>query len=473
MVVFGIAGTASAWQPSLAVDSVVPTIAGPRGGSLVRITGRGFTAPIRVFFKMDNVSIEASVASMTTDGRQIEIISPPVLLGPEQQMRTAEIEVESGGNRVTARDVFVFENETQQPKIIVATPNSGPKQGGTRVTIFGEGFQQPVQVLFGDAEARVFSVTRDQIIVESPPASELGAVAITVRNINSLTVETLENAYRYTIDPALVSVVPNHGRPGMNITINGVGFNAPVAVTFAGIAAQVIFVSGTRIIARPQPPSICSSFTGPVEVINIANGAIATGIDFTYESELSPVITAVNPREIVAGKTMTVQLESAQDAAFEIGGVPAEVIARVGSTFRLRVPTALSFATGACTLRDIQGTGPVTSRFDLRVTDRLSSCTTIRRDALTITPAASAACTLPPLVTVLPRTCSSRTITIANERGRADLMVTLFDSGRQHMAMVPGGSNVTFTVKPRAQLERLRITTNDPQHPLLLICVSP
>ena len=149
------------------------------------------------------------------------------------------------------------------------------------------------------------------------------------------------------------------------------------------------------------------------------------------------------------------------------------MLARIGSTFRLRVPTTLTFATGACTLRGIEGTGPVTSRFDLRVIDRVSGCTTTRQNALTITPAASSVCTLPPLATVLPRTCSSRTVTIANERGRADLVVTLFDSDGQHIATIPGGSNATFTVKPRAQLERLRLTTNDPQHPLLLVCVSP
>ena len=459
------------WQPVLTITDVLPSSGAPTGGSIVRLTGRGFVAPVRVFFEMDAMPIEAVLVSMTET--QLDIVTPPVLLAPDEQMRVATIAVESAGRRATAPVPFIFENPIQTPKILTATPNSGQKGGGTRVTIFGEGFQQPVQVLFGDAEARVLNVTRAQIVVESPAASELGAVGITVRNIGSGTEGTLENAYRYTIDPALVSVVPNHGRAGMNVTINGVGFIAPVAVTFAGIQAQVISVAGTRIIARPQAPPGCASFTGPVEVTNIADGAVATGVDFTYEAAGAPRIAAVNPRVIVAGKTMTVQLESAEDAAFEIGGVPVEVLARIGSTFRLRVPMALAFATGACTLRGIEGTGPVTSRFDLRVIDRTSGCTTTRRDALAITPAASSTCTLPPLATVLPRTCSSRTITITNERDRADLVVTLFDSGKQHMAIIPGGSKATFTVKPRAQLERFRFTTNDPLHPLLLVCVSP
>lgn len=455
------------------ITSVSPTVASPSGGSHVRITGFGFIAPLRVFFELADATVEAFVVSATTT--QIELFTPPVLFGPDEQMRFASVVVLAGPHqfRAVANEAFVFENHVQTPKILTVTPNSGTKRGGTRATIIGEGFQQPVQVLFGDAEARVINVTREQIVVETPAASEVGVVDVLVRNIASQTEHTLADAYRYTVDPTLLSVVPNHGRAGMKIIVNGAGFNAPVAVTFAGIAAQVISVSGTRIIALTQPPSTCASFTGPVEVINIVDGAMATGLDFTYESDLAPAIAAVNPRVIVGGKTMTVQLESAEDASFEIGGVPAEVLSRIGSTFRLRVPTTLPFATGACTLRGIEGTGPVTSRFDLRAIDRNSGCSTTRRDALTITPAASSVCTLPPLATVLPRTCSSRTVTIANERGRADLVVTLFDSDGQHMAIIPGGSNATFTVKPRAQLERLRMTTNDPRHPLLLVCVSP
>jgi len=457
--------------PRITITSVTPSIAPPNGGTYVRLTGYGFDPPVRVFFELGDTTVEAFLVSLTRT--QVDLFTPPVSFGPDEQMRVASVVVTSGNYRATAPTTFVFENRIQTPKIGIVTPNSGTKQGGTRVTIFGEGFQQPVQVLFGDAEARVFNVMREQIVVETPAASEAGVVDVTVRNIYSETEHTLTDGYRYVVDPKLLSVVPNHGRAGTNIIINGAGFIAPVQVAVAGVDAQVLVVSGTRIIARTQPPSMCASFTGPVEVINIEDGGVASGIDFTFEAERAPAIAAVNPRVIVAGKTMTVQLESAQDAAFEIGGVPAEVLARVGSTFRLRVPTMLTFATGACTLRGIEGIGPVTSRFDLRVIDRVSGCTTIRRNALTITPAASSVCTLPPLATVLPRTCSSRTITIVNERGRADLVVTLFDTDGQHMAIIPGGSNATFTVRPRAQLERVRITTNDPRHPLLLVCVSP
>ena len=456
--------------PSLVVTSVLPTSAPPQGGSYVTVNGYGFIDPVRVFFEFDDMELEAFVVSVAPT--KIELLTPPVPFAAQQQMRMASVVVESHGSRVTARDAFLFESLIQRPRIVTATPNSGPKSGGTRVTIFGEGFQQPVQVLFGDQEARVLFVARDQILVESPASPDLRAVGITVRNINSGTEDTIANAFRYVPEPALFSVTPNHGRAGTRITILGEGFAAPVFVTVAGIAAQPLSVTGTKVVAVIPPNPTCGPRSGSVTVINVQDGAFASGIGFTYDVE--PVeITAVNPRVAVAGKTIDVQLVREGDYRFTIGGVTAEIVARHGSTYRLRVPTTLPFRTGACTLRGTEGTGPVESRFHLHVLDLRGLCTATRPNALTIAPAAPVACTLPPLATVLPRTCSNRTVTIANERGRADLVITAPESVEPRTAVIRGGETQQFTLPPSAQLERLRFETNDPRHPWLLVCVSP
>ena len=60
--------------------------------------------------------------------------------------------------RVVANDAFTFENVALTPVIHSLSPTSGPINGGTRVTLFGEGFQAPVQVFFGSAEANVVEV---------------------------------------------------------------------------------------------------------------------------------------------------------------------------------------------------------------------------------------------------------------------------------------------------------------------------
>ena len=454
------------------VTGVSPGIAAPEGGSHVAITGFGFVAPVRVFFEMEGGTLEALVVSLSPT--RIEILTPPVAFGPDEQMRVAILTVDSRGYRASAREPFVFENPVQQPKILAVTPNAGRAAGGTRVSIIGEGFQAPVQILFGDAEARVISVTRTQVQVESPEMQEPRAVSVTVRNINSGREHTLAGAYRYLPDPRLLGITPDRGPSGTFVTITGEGFDAPVAVSIAGVAARVLAVTERRIFAITAVSSRCDTFTGPVEVVNIATGDSVSGAAFTYV-DAKPAIAAVNPRVTGAGKTVTVQLENPGDYVFRIGGMPATVLAHDGPTYRLQVPTALPFATGACMLRGIEGTGPVATRFDLRVSNRNRSCTAAERaDAWTIAPPEPAVCTLPPRATVLPRrSCSTRTVTIANERGSAELVIRTPESVQPRIAGIRGGEKVTFTITPGAEFERLRFETNDPRHPWLLVCVSP
>jgi hypothetical protein len=454
------------------VTGVSPGIASPDGGSHVAITGFGFVAPVRVFFEMDDGTPEAVIVSLSPT--RLEILTPPVPLGPGEQMRIAKITVDSRGYRASARDPFVFENPVQQPKVLAVTPNAGRTAGGTRVSIFGEGFQPPVQVLFGDAEARVINVTRSQLLVESPEMEEPRAVSVTVRNINSGTEHTLADAYRYLPDPRLLGITPDRGPAGTYVMITGEGFDPPVAVSVAGVAARVLAVSERRIHAITGVAPSCDTFAGPVEVINIATGDSASGAAFTYV-DAKPAIAAVNPRVTGAGKTVTVQLENPGDYGFRIGGMPARVLAHEGSTYRLQVPTALRFATGACLLRGIEGTGPVATRFDLRVSNLNRSCTAAERvDAWTIAPPEPAVCTLPPRATLLPRrSCSTRTVTIANERGSAELVIRAPESVQPRIAGIRGGEKVTFTIAPPADFARLKFETNDPRHPWLLVCVSP
>ena len=56
-----------------------------------------------------------------------------------------------------------------QPTVFSVTPSSGPNEGGTQVTINGDGFEAPVAVDFGDVgnevAAQVVSVSRTRIVV--------------------------------------------------------------------------------------------------------------------------------------------------------------------------------------------------------------------------------------------------------------------------------------------------------------------
>ncbi|MGZ7040215.1 MAG: IPT/TIG domain-containing protein, partial [Thermoanaerobaculia bacterium] len=250
------------------VSSVSPGFGPPQGGQTITISGTNFRAPVRVLFDFGSPigMKEAFVVSVTAT--QIVVLTPAVDLAAAQSL-PATIKVivgagSTGEQSVTFGTPFNYVAQVLTPIITTLSPASGPIDGGTRVTIFGSGFQAPVQVFFGSAEAQVLTTTFDQIIAMSPTARDTnpdgsgpatGPIPVKVINIASNTQVTLAGAFRYTPKMQITAVGPTigPGTGGTRVTIDGVGFNDPVAVSLGGFAAQPIKVSGTQIIAVTLP----------------------------------------------------------------------------------------------------------------------------------------------------------------------------------------------------------------------------
>ncbi len=151
------------------------------------------------------------------------------------------------------------------PSITAVLPSSGSNEGNTRVTIIGSGFVLPVQVFFGPVEAQVLSVSFNQIIVLTPPASGAGlpnlnqTVDVRVHEVNSGLDATLTGGFRFVVPLQLTAIDNNQQEaPFSPVTIHGQGFLAPVAVSLAGIPATVISVSATELLVLPGPLSSCA-----------------------------------------------------------------------------------------------------------------------------------------------------------------------------------------------------------------------
>src|SRR5690606_3158668 len=98
---------------------------------------------------------------------EIEVRSPEArLLGnpPSNQSLTVTVRNLSSGLFGEFAGGFRFANTII---VTAVSPNQGPYQGGTDVTIFGEGFQAPVQVLFGGVEQTVLSVSGRELVVRT------------------------------------------------------------------------------------------------------------------------------------------------------------------------------------------------------------------------------------------------------------------------------------------------------------------
>ena len=193
------------------------------------------------------------------------------------------------------------------PHIYALTPNAGPFEGGTRVTISGIGFLAPVQVLFGDVQAQVVSTSYTEVVCISPSITPAAPQVVTPKNV---TVTNISNGktsteaanFRYGVTMFISSFTPMEGPADTptTVTIFGQGFVAPVSVEIAGMSVpqwDVLSVSGTEIVSRskpiPESARTCGDASGAITVINIGSNTKATSTQsFTYRA-IRPLITSV------------------------------------------------------------------------------------------------------------------------------------------------------------------------------------
>jgi hypothetical protein len=518
-----------------AITAINPNQGRPEGGEVVTITGRNFRGPVRVFFDFGNgVTREAIVTSVT--GNQIQVLTPSTDLGTGQtQNATIVVFTEQGTaaeQRITG--AFTFRRASLTPRVTTISPDSGPISGGTRITIFGDGFEAPVQVSFGSIDANIWSqmqvltVTFNQIVAVTPTARDLddlsgavtGAIDLRIININSNTIVTADNVFRYTPKAQITAVGPNVGDAfgGTRVTIDGVGFDDPVTVSLAGIAATVVRVTGTQIIAVSSPlPSPCTGRTGNVVVTNVENGDSAEGPAFTYTPR-PPTIIGISPSTVSPGGTLTVTVQDpgvgingTATVRFTVGGrtiisTPSIVTDPAGAqTFTLVLPTTgFNFPSVSC----VPGGGGIGTQFgplivDLVFTNITTGCIDTLSQGLTILPLSNPCVQAPPQASVVapadpacpglntfaatPAAGGTATASIqirnAVATGGLALTVTPTSTGSAEFT-VPTGTitlpasssrNITVTFDPSGVGTRtgtITLQTNDPANPTIDVCVT-
>lgn len=431
------------------ITSVSPSQGSPAGGELITITGLNLEAPLRVLFG----DVLASVVSQSTN--QIRVIAPGINLGPSEQAREVTVTVITKAGTADEQSAtggpYRYELEILTPTVYDVSPSSGPNEGSTRVVIMGEGFQSPAKVFFGAGatrvEAEVQKVTFTQIIALTPPALGLGAglanqlVPVRVVNVASATEGVLAEAFRYGPQMQINAVAPTQGSAVVStrVTIDGWGFDDPVAVTIGGIAATPVFVSGTRIIVQTGIPAIddCGDVEGPIRVTNIEDGTFveAEGITFVYRAP-QPSIIAITPNPAAAGSTITVDVRNAGGGSirFQIGDtsiVPTSTTLINADTwqFTVVVPSNLEFETTECvTPLGVTGEQFIETNFTLGFENRDTGCADELTNGLTVIPP-DTSCRVPPAEAVVnpttitftnvPATTSqSQVVTVSNAGGQ-------------------------------------------------------
>jgi len=310
------------------LSAVTPNFGSAQGGDTVTILGGGFHGPIRVLFGGTPAVV------LDSNSSQIRVRTPQTTVPAGQTLAvsvTVTIRLNETGQATDTLDrAFTYGNGpgTAQPVVLSVSPTAGTNDGGTTITIVGDGFEQPVQVLLGTGatgsfsgvEATIQSVARTRIIAVTPAARGFGLdnrdqlVNLLVRNVNSGATAVMTSAFQYGARIQITSMGPTEGprQGGTRVTIFGQGFDDPVAVEFGGFGQTPVSTTGSEIVAVagavPVPlASACTDPSGAVRVTNIETGATATGPIYTYRL-VRPSITTLNPTNGPGGGGNTVSV---------------------------------------------------------------------------------------------------------------------------------------------------------------------
>ncbi len=180
------------------------------------------------------------------------------------------------------------------PTIASVTPNWGPADGGTHLTLTGAGFTGATAVTFGSTVISEFTIVTDTQITTSSPAGS-GTVDITVTTPAGPSATSSVDQFTYTTPmPTITGLKPNSGSSsgGTTVTITGSGFTGAWNVIFGQPPA-----SNFTVVSDSQITATSPAGSGTIDVtVTTSSGTSATGSadQFTYLTP-PPTITGISP----------------------------------------------------------------------------------------------------------------------------------------------------------------------------------
>ena len=255
------------------IGSVYPDRGPEAGGTVVTITGTGFTETRSVYFgdypaEMFTVLSDTLLQAVTPSGAG-----------------TVRVEVCTADASAEALYTYI---PPELPAISTIEPACGPAGGGTVVTICGCNLTCVVDVYFGWqwVTGHIVELSDDCIQVVAPPNTPGTTVLVEVETCHGIA----EGLYTYLFPdaPAITSVTPAYGpeEGGTAVVISGYGFTGAEDVIFGWEPADFIVISDTQIVAW-SPPGVG---TLPLVVKTPTGDAAAL---FTYHLPEVPPRTAI------------------------------------------------------------------------------------------------------------------------------------------------------------------------------------
>jgi len=181
----GTAGSTYVYGGGPFVTGVSPNSGPISGGTIVTITGGGFTNTTSVTFG----GLNATSVFVVNDST-ITATSPARIAGVVDVLVTTAL----GTSANTSADNFTYGGIV--PVVTTISPSSGP--AATQVTITGSGFTNVYSVTFGGVAGTGLSFVSDGLIRVNAPSSGTGTVDVIVITTTGTSVSSLNARFTFT-----------------------------------------------------------------------------------------------------------------------------------------------------------------------------------------------------------------------------------------------------------------------------------
>lgn len=222
---------------------------------------------------------------------------------------------------------FGFDDTDVQPgpfELRAVVPDTGPVGGGTQVRIDGDGFEDGATVFFGSQSVPA-TLTRGRLVARTPAGTGPGPVSVRVINPDGES-RVLVDAFRYVTGLNIANIsptrIPTSG--GVEVEIQGEGFEPDAAVSFSGQAAlRVSYLNENklRVLAPARPRGYADVRVTTRYATALAPRAVVYFVPLT----LTDITPASGPT--TGGNTVVLRGEGF-DSTLRVwfGATPAEVI---------------------------------------------------------------------------------------------------------------------------------------------------
>jgi hypothetical protein len=264
------------------VTGLSPSAGVLSGGTLVTITGSGFTTTTAVHFG-SNPGIGVAVQSDT----ELTVLSPA---GTGADVVTVITPQGTSSSVGVASNTFTYAT-TPPPQVTAIRPAGGGPAGGTVVTVAGTGFTGATAVNFDGVAGAGLNVLADtELTVTSPTSGPLpagGTKSVDVTVVTPTGSSPAGPADKFTYELEVTGLSPSIGPPpgGTSVTVSGSGFTGATAVNFGAITITELSVLSDIQLTVTAPPG-----TGTVNVtVTTPDGTSPAGPGNVFVYEETPL----------------------------------------------------------------------------------------------------------------------------------------------------------------------------------------